>query len=402
MCLQYSKTGKSFVIAPGLGRRSALVLPRSQLKWFLKQPDNVLSFDEASNDSLYAKYNFLGDAHPKDAFNNTIVHRNLAKALSGLVPEMQEDIEITLGQKLGLDTDNWKKFNVWSIWLAVIPRVSNVMILGKDLGRNPEVVGAFLQFIQAVHHNMGILNMLFATLHHVVGPLLAIRNRRCFNRATECILPVIQKRLEAMERKATDPSFKWKEPEDAITWCIRQARAENNIKELQPSSVAKRLLLMELGSVFTTAITAQNALVDILSADPTEIEALREEAVRLFNEENQKWTQAGAAKLVRLDSAIRESQRRSNFAVTMLDHKVIAPNGLTNENEGWHVPYGAILSINLNGIYHDPEIYPDPEHYDPFRFSQPLESGEVDEKKKRGIVSTGEDHLVFGHGRHSW
>lgn len=378
------------------------MLPSSQFKWFFEQPDHIISLDEASNDSLYAKYNFLGDAHPKDHFNNTIVHRNLAKALAGLVPGMQEDIEHTIGHKLGFDEENWKSINIWGMWLTVIPRVSNVMILGKDLGRNPEVVGAFVQFIQAVHHNIGILNMIFPTLHRFVGPLLAIRNKMCYDRATSHTLPVIQKRLEDMERKATDPNFEWKEPEDAITWCIRQARAENNTKELQPRSIAKRLLLVELGSVFTTAITAQNALVDIISSDPSDIETLREEAVRVFTEENQIWSQAGAAKLVRIDSAIRESQRRSNFAVTMLDHKVIAPGGVTNESEGWHAPFGTILSINLNGLYHDPDIYPDPERYDPFRFSRPLETGAVGEKKKMSIVSTSEEHLVFGHGRHAW
>lgn len=380
-----------------------MVLPRSQLKWFIEQPDDVLSLDEASNDSLYAKYNFLGDPHPKDAFNNTLVHRNLAKALSGLVPGMQEDVEATVGGKLGNDTENWKSNNVWSMWLTVIPRVSNTMILGRDLGRKPEVVGAFVQFIQTVHKNMGILNMLFRTLHRFVGPVLARRNRKCFDHATKYTLPVIQQRLADFERLANDPSFKdWKAPEDAITWVIRQARADNNTMELQPTSVAKRLLLMELGSVFTTAITAQNALVDILSSDPADIEALREEAVRVFAEEKQTWSQAGAAKLVRLDSAIRESQRRSNFAVTMLDHKVIAEKGLSNESEGWHLPFGSIVSVNLNGIYHDPDIYPDPERYDPLRFSRPVEKGGVSAEKKKGIVSTGEDHLVFGHGKHSW
>jgi cytochrome P450 len=330
------------------------------------------------------------------------VHRNLAKALSGLVPGMQEDIQYTIDLKLGSDKENWKTVNTWGMWLTTIPRVSNVMILGKELGRNPKVVGAFVQFIQLVHHNIGTLNKLFSTLHPVVGRLLARRNQECFDRATAYTMPVIQQRLMDMEKKAIDPSFKWQEPEDAITWCIRQARAENNTKELQAKAIAKRLLLVELGSVFTTAITAQNTLIDIISSSSSDVDALREEAVRVFAEENQTWTQAGVAKLVRIDSAIRESQRHSNFAVTMLDHKVVAPGGVTNESEGWHAPYGALLNVNLNGLYHDPELHSDPERYDPLRFSRPIEAGTVDEKKRLGIVSTSEEHLVFGHGKRAW
>jgi cytochrome P450 len=379
-----------------------LVLAPSQFKWFFEQPDTIISLDAASNESLYAKYNFLGDANPKDHFNNTIVHRNLAKALSGLVPGMQEDIQHTIDLKLGLDKENWKTINTWGMWLTTIPRVSNVMILGKELGRNPKVVGAFVQFVQLVHHNIGTLNKFFSTLHPLIGRWLARRNQECFDRATAYTMPVIQQRLLDMEKKATDDSFKWQEPEDAITWCIRQARAENNIKELQAKSIAKRLLLVELGSVFTTAITAQNTLIDIISSSSTDVDTLREEAVRVFSEENQTWTQAGVTKLLRLDSAIRESQRHSNFAVTMLDHKVVAPGGVTNESEGWHVPYGALLNVNLNGVYHDPELHSDPERYDPLRFSRSIEAGTVDEKNRYGIVSTSEEHLVFGHGKRAW
>jgi cytochrome P450 len=315
---------------------------------------------------------------------------------------MQEDIQYTIDLKLGSDKENWKTVNTWGMWLTTIPRVSNVMILGKELGRNPKVVGAFVQFVQLVHHNIGTLNKLFSTLHPLVGRLLARRNRECFDRATAYTMPVIQQRLVDMEKKAIDPSFKWQEPEDAITWCIRQARAENNKKELQAKVIAKRLLLVELGSVFTTAITAQNTLIDIISSSSSDVDALREEAVRVFAEENQTWTQPGVAKLVRIDSAIRESQRHSNFAVTMLDHKVVAPGGVTNESEGWHAPYGALLNVNLNGLYHDSELHSDPERYDPLRFSRPIEAGTVDEKKRLGIVSTSEEHLVFGHGKRAW
>ncbi|KLU86782.1 hypothetical protein MAPG_05792 [Magnaporthiopsis poae ATCC 64411] len=116
--------------------------------------------------------------------------------------------------------------------------------------------------------------------------------------------------------------------------------------------------------------------------------------------------------MYRADSAIRESQRVSTFATSLTKRKVVAPEGITNPAEGWHVPQGSYLMLNLDGVQHDGDAYEEPYRYDAFRFSRPREEFDarpaeakgVDEwlqLKKLGMVTTGDNHLAFGHGRHA-
>ncbi|KAI2733058.1 hypothetical protein CBS147332_73 [Penicillium roqueforti] len=411
---KYTKNNRPFIVPWGFGRRSAVVLPQSQIRWLLEQSDEVISADEANNDSLYARYNFLGNAHPQDPFNNRAIGRNLIRALGELTPGMQEEVQDSIDREFGLDTQKWKSLNIWDMWLGLIPQITNRMVLGKDLGRNSKLLSSMVGFTESVLRNVFLLDFLPRSLHPLLGPLLAIPNWFHHRRAIRMTLPVIQKRLMDMERKANgDPAYNsWTEPEDFITWCIRQARLEGDLTELKASKIAQRTLLVEVASIHTTAMTAQNAMIDILAAGPSVLEALREEADRVFREENYQWSKAGLAKLYRIDSAIRESQRRSNFAVTLLDHKVIAREGITHKDEGWHIPYGSTLTLNLNGIYHDPDLYENPESYDAFRYSRPIEKyaaqsdgskdpAEGEKYRKMGMVTTSETHLIFGHGRHA-
>ena len=76
------------------------------------------------------------------------------------------------------------------------------------------------------------------------------------------------------------------------------------------------------------------------------------------------------------------------------------------------VPYGGFFSLALSGIHHDDDLHRDPKTYDAFRYSRPRETYDAksqDEKdpqeelklKRLGMVTTGETHLPFGHGRHA-
>jgi cytochrome P450 len=206
----------------------------------------------------------------------------------------------------------------------------------------------------------------------------------------------------------------WKPDEDFITWLIRQALIEGQASELDPDMISKRLLPIEFAAIHTTVITGHFLLLDLLTSDPAlgYLDAIREETSRVYTEEGRQWTKEGLSRLYKTDSAIRESQRRSNFATSLTKRKVVAPNGVTNRREGWTAPYGAFLSLNLAGVQHDKDIYESPNEYDAFRFSRvrmeygdrPAEEKDPDEAlrvAKLGMVTTRDSHLAFGHGRHA-
>lgn len=215
------------------------------------------------------------------------------------------------------------------------------------------------------------------------------------------------------KKDSGDPAYTdWKAPIDFISWSIRTALDENRTEELDPGRISMRIPPLNFASIHTTAITAHSALIDILSADASVLETLREEATRIYNEEGQQWTKNGLSRMYRLDSAIRESQRHSTMAMALISKKVVAKAGVTSP-EGIHYPYGCLMTCAWLPVAHDNNLYENHDTYDPFRYSRDREEFDAmdsDEKasvnvlklRQSGMVTTSHDHQAFGHGRHAW
>ncbi|KAJ4293824.1 hypothetical protein N0V88_005337 [Collariella sp. IMI 366227] len=205
--------------------------------------------------------------------------------------------------------------------------------------------------------------------------------------------PVLEQRLADMVRKGEG----YEPPEDMVTWLIRQAEAEGREDGLTAELLSKSILPVQFAAIHTTVMTGFNLFLDLLSSDPSMgyLDAICEETARVFAEEGGTWTKQGLSRLHRTDSAIKESMRLSHFATSLTHRKVVVPEGVTNATEGWHAPYGAYMMLDLVGTHRDPEVYPDPDRYDAWRFEREREAFE--EKVKTGERVSVEE----GHGRHA-
>ncbi|KAM0331369.1 hypothetical protein ACHAQA_003041 [Verticillium albo-atrum] len=413
---KHTKNDRAFIVPAAVSRAYDIILPRSQTAWLLERPDNVVSAHNAHNDVLYSDYNFLGKEHARTTWYNHVIHRSLARHLPLIVSGIEDEVVDSTDAAFGLDTDEFKTINLWDAWLGIVPQVTNRMLVGAGLCRNKDFNRSMVAFVDAVIVNCFLLNMIPKILHPLFGPLVALPNRRHWKKASKHSIPLIEQRLHDFARKeAGDPEYEnWTAPEDFITWSIRLAKAEGNTRELNPVNTSLRLLPIQFAAIHTTVLTGHSVILDLLTAKSDEnfIEGLREEASRVLAEEGGHWTKAALARLYRLDSAIRESQRLSNFSATLVERVVVAKEGITNEAEGWHVPQGAYISFNLQGLHHDGDLYENPDEYDAFRFSrrreeyEALPAGQKDpdeglKLKKLGMVTTSDHHLAFGHGRHA-
>ena len=380
--------------------------------WLLEMPDRVVSTLEAHDDLLFNKYNFLGVG---SGYPISVLHRHLARSLPGLIPGIQEEVHGVLDEIFGTNTEEWNEINLWEAWLGIVPRVTNRVLVGAHICRNKEFLDRTVLFADQVVMNSFILSMFPKIVHPIMGRIVTLRNWWTWWKASRIALPTIEKRLQDMMRKhAGEHGYEnWAPPEDFITWVIRQSIVEGKAAELDATMISKRVLPLEFAAIHTTVITGHSLLLDLLSSDPAFLEEIREETSRVFREEGGKWTKEGLSRLYKTDSAIRESQRLSNFATSLVKRKVVAPQGITNQAEGWHAPYGSLLMLNLAGVQHDADLYSNPYEYDAFRYSRirieyaerPREKRDKEEGlrvAKLGMVTTGDAHLAFGHGRHAW
>ena len=402
---------------PDLSGHPEVVIPREQLPWLLEQPDNVLSTSAYHYTTLEGDYAFTDPQMLKDPFHEHVVHKYLPRNLSKIVPGIQEEVENAMDISWGLDTRSWKRLTVWDNLMFIISHVTNRMFVGLPLCRNKDYLDNMSSFAMDVVASLFMLSFVPTWLKPIAGPIITIPNRRHWAATAKYTLPLIDERKGMMQRKKEDKTLEWEEPNDYLTWHIALATAENRQDELDTDIISRRLMPINFAAIHTTSISATNVLFDLLSADPSKgfLEGIREEVERVFKEENGHWTKAGLQKLHRTDSAIRESMRVSNFMCRGVVRVVLAEEGVTNQAEGWHAPKGTFIGTDIHNTMHDPELHPNPDSYDAFRFSRPKEqdgraNGHVRASAEKAdgsqlnnldMINTSDTFLTFSHGRHA-
>lgn len=410
---KYSKKGKSFVLPASLGAPAETIIPQSQMQWMLEQPDGVLSTSGAHYDLLHGDYSFVKPIILKDPYHEHIIHKNLARNLNAIIPDLSDEVVRDVDEFFGTSGE-WKSINVLDSFMRLVPKITNRMLVGEPLCRNTDYLANMLAFTNDVIRGMLLFPLFPQMLHPILGALLSLPPKYHWWRTSKYSLPLIKKRiLDISKKDAGDPAYKgWVEPNDFITWSIRTTAAEGRIDEADATRISIRIMPINFASIHTTALTGQSALLDVISADKSVLEELREEASRVFAEEGNKWTKTGVSRLYRMDSAIRESQRFSTISLTFVHRKVTAKEGITSP-EGVHFAYGTLLSCPWKGFSSDEDYHSEPDRYDAFRYSREREAYAAKESearnavdslrlKQNGLVTTSDRHLPFGHGRHAW
>jgi cytochrome P450 len=287
----------------------------------------------------------------------------------------------------------------------------NPTLTGK--GRNEE----YLKNAGAFSNDIAISAALIRLIPNILKPLLAwiilLPNRWHLYKASKFLLPLIQQRMKELQESQTADRTK-EDLNDFTTWSLEEAAKNSDPQERTPDKIVKRLMTVNFASIHTTTFTATNMLFDLISSyNATEnIQELREEIQEVLSQHNGKWDKDAISKLIKVDSAIRESLRISTFMSHGMDRMVVSPGGVKMQ-DGLHLPQGTRVGTCTYSIHRDGDIYDDPENYDPFRFSRIRENPKthvniesqkdltkVLEAKNLSMVTTSDTFLAFGHGRH--
>lgn len=209
-------------------------------------------------------------------------------------------------------------------------------------------------------------------------------------RAKKLLVPEINRRRE---RAAAQGKELPEDQHNLLSWMMEIATPE----EGHASALAHLEVVMSLASIHTSQMNAVHVLYDLLT-HPEYLEPIRDEIRQVVKEDGpwMTWSKPAFSKLRKLDSFMRESQR-FNPPTLLSMHRVLLQK--VQLSDGTTLPKGAHISMAVNAIQNDPDVTPEPETFDGFRYYKLREQD--GEGHLHQFSTTQERVLNFGHGPNS-
>jgi cytochrome P450 len=296
--------------------------------------------------------------------------------------------------EIGECAAGWTQIKIYPRMLRIIAIVSGSVFIGPQLCHDERYLDAAVNYTaelgQAVMEIKSVNFWIKKFLARRLGSVAALRRRE--EDFLKFITPIVQQRIDTRAAKGAEEL-----PEDMLTWLVNKA-ARDGING------TREIALIQLGLFFvashTTGITLTNILYD-LAAHPECIAPLRAEIQAVQAEcENGILTHTALQRLKRLDSFMKESLRMHPLTFATFERRVL--RGFTL-SDGTYIPQGTILEVPNHAISRDPEVFEDPETFNPWRFvAENHDGGAAAEKDGRQqFVSVSQTLGSFGYGRHA-
>ncbi|KAI0096813.1 cytochrome P450 [Hypoxylon sp. NC0597] len=412
---KHSKNNQTYVL-PYYINGPQVIIPNSQIRWLLEQPDSILSQEKVNRQFLEAEYTFFHANLVDSPVHPEIIKHQLTKKIDTFADDIIEEVNLYLEESWGLNTEEWREVKVYDTMLILIARLSTRVFIGLPLCRNPDFLKACSEFIRKVAIAAAAISVFPGFLKPLVAPIFTLYDRIQYYRCSRFIMPIIHDRLRRMRNCEAQEKLDSHFPNDYIQWAIDHALAKSvvNSIELDPRVIACRFSVLSFAAIQSSVITLTNTLFD-LAASPecaTSLASMRDEVAQeitfaseardrqpKLSSPSNTWSKASLSRMTLLDSALRESLRLNGFIERGIMKMVVAPEGITLP-DGSHIPYGTKVGVSGYSIHHDEDVYPNANSYNAFRFARG-DSGDVERKEPQGLVNTSEKFLGFSHGSHA-
>lgn len=379
--IKYGKKGQAFRIRNPVDEGSPqVILSKNYLDEVKNAGEDLLSFP------LHAVQSFLlklsGSILPSAAGTH-ITRIDLNKNLGELAPAMRNECVETF-RTIIPPCEDWTALKPWDTFLPTVARITGRVLVGPELCRNPEWIGLTIQNTQGImKHAMGI-RAIYPKMWQWLAPwtypgrheLPALRKR-----AAELLEPVFSERINAKSGN--------EKRRDAIQWLIDGSDG----KPITAQEVSDSLLFLFMAGIHSTGATIVSIVYDLI-AHPEIVPELIEE-IKLAQAESPEWNKASLGKLRKMDSFMKESQRIHPVGLVTVQRASVKPHTFS---DGLHVPANTLMMFPTYEITHDPDIYPDPEKFDAWRFHRMRETGDTN---KFHFATVSNDSTNFGAGFHA-
>ncbi|CAG8953375.1 hypothetical protein HYFRA_00010120 [Hymenoscyphus fraxineus] len=399
----FSKMGLP-VLVPTLGTRRDIFLPHSSIPWAMSQPTSVLGMWEAFNEMFQLSHSLGHEKYMLDTWTVDVSRRALTQDLEQVIDPVWEEIQLAVDEYFGLDTEAWSTLDLLETIRNVINRASGRFVVGLSLCRNKEYLATAIKSIDSVVTNAGVTGFMPACLRPILGHLACWETRSILAELESFIKPMIENHLAHI---TTNPDDDSNDSFDLQQRMLRYA-AKNRSSELRTDELARRLVMTNLGFVYQGSFAAANMVRNIVKSDVKygTIAVLRDEAKQFIAAEpdpSRLWRRPNVDRMVFADSAARESLRLNTVPTRALVRQVMV-DGLKTDT-GLPLPKGALISFVSQPMHTDPDLFPDPNTFDPFRFVRLREADDANisgasNPSPHSFLSTS-NLLIFGRGRKS-
>ncbi|RYO75688.1 hypothetical protein DL766_007064 [Monosporascus sp. MC13-8B] len=334
----------------------------------------------------------------KNAIQFDVVRKHMQKDYGFFAASTAEELDDVFRHLLGVDSVLWKPVNVWDTCLKAISRTANRALIGLPLCRNETLLEQSSLYAKMVFQGATLIGALPSFLRPLLGPIVGLTSKRYGASCREILVPYVEEILNEWHTKKGVSM-----PNDGLQWMIEQCE-KGGRTTVEADTIAQRLLILQLVSIYTTAYALTNIIINLYSSKQKDIfvAGIREECNRVSREHGGLSTGEAIDKLYRADSAVRESMRISPFSI-IAPIRIVSPGKSLILGNGIVLPPGTRVSAPFQGVHHDSRHYENPLQYDAFRFSRKFE-GPSDAGPHAGErelnVTVSKSFLTFGYGKH--
>ncbi|KAJ6545084.1 cytochrome P450 [Mycena vulgaris] len=316
-----------------------------------------------------------------------VLKTDLSRGLQTLVPEILEEIQLAMPEylKISDSTTGSVTAPVFETFVHLVSRISNRAMIGAPGCRNEKFLKRQISVAEQTIAMAQVLNWFPEFARRAVWKLFSILGGS-LDETVRLLTPYLQSRIEYAQQD--NPS--------TITDLLLRYAPEEDIQD--STRLAVRVVFLNMASVHTTSIFTTHALFELARMPPTYIEQIRAEIIAAIASENGVCNKAAVGKFNMLDSLLKEVGRfHSLFAVgssrLTLREAVVA--------DGVVIPEGSVVALAPKPLHFNPQVYPDPHTFDPFRFSN-LRSGDKSiPGVQQSFTNLSNDYIVFGVGKHA-
>ncbi|TRX96044.1 hypothetical protein FHL15_003186 [Xylaria flabelliformis] len=372
--------GRPFQVMTGTGPK--LVLPH-RFAEELKTNENL------SHNGAFAKDFFVG--YPgfgpiADSLIPELIRTKITPALGLITDDLVDETTAAIQDILGENTE-WHEVSIKQDVLKLVTRLSSRLSLGLPKCRDDrwlEITKDYTVHLFASARELRQVPSLLRPFVHWFLPE-STRLRRDYQDAQTFITPEVELR-KVRARKALEAGEKASKTADVIGWMYELATEKG-----QKVNYVDGLLEIGLASIHTSTEAITSALLSIV-AHPEILQPLRDEVISIIGSEG--WSRQTLYKMRLMDSFLKENQRCHPPNAISMNRLVTKDIKLSD---------GSLLKPGtrfiIPNVYTDPEIYANPEEFDPYRFLRKREKpGQTNSWQH---VSLSSSHMAFGYGNHA-